>query len=71
MYLAEVVAGTTVDGASLVESIKGLLSGIFTMDNLIAIIGGALAIGAGFVIFWFGYRFISRKVQKGMNKGQL
>ena len=70
--LAEVtVTGTTVSGSELVETVKTLLSGIFSLDNLVAIIGGALALGAGFVIFWFAYRFISRKVQKGMKKGGL
>ena len=70
-YLAEVVTGTSVTGSELVESVKSLLSGIFTLENLIAIIGGALALGATFVIFWFAYRFISRKVQKSMKKGSL
>ena len=71
MLAETVVNGTTVSGSELVENVKALLSGIFSLDNLIAIIGGALALSAVFVIFWFGYRFISRKVQKAMKKGSL
>lgn len=70
--LAEVtVTAPTVDSQSLVDTIKTTLGSVFTTDNLVPIIVGALGITAGFFLFWFGYRFISRKAQKALKKGSL
>lgn len=69
-YLAEATV-TAPDVSATVETIKGLLGSVFTVENLVPIIAGALGLCVGFVIFWFGYRFISRKVQKSMKKGSL
>lgn len=65
------VTAPTVDTSSLVDNVKTLLGSVFTVDNLITIIGGALGITAGLFIFWFGYRFIKRKAEKGLKKGTL
>lgn len=59
---------TGVDVSSTVESIKGML-GDFSIANLILIIGGALALTVGLIIFWFAFRFIIRKVY-GALKGK-
>lgn len=69
--LAETIVGPTVDASDLVTNIKAMLSSVFTVDNLVTIILGALSLSLAFVIFWFGYRFISRKVVKAMKKGSL
>lgn len=68
--LAEVTAAT-VDSSALAEQAKGLLSGVFTTDALVTIIGAALGIGVGLFIFWFAYRFIKKQAVKGITKGKL
>lgn len=68
--LAEVTAAT-VDSAALAEQAKGLLSGVFTTEALVTIIGAALGIGVGLFIFWFAYRFIKKQAVKGITKGKL
>lgn len=70
--LAEVtVTAPTVDASSLADTVKSMLSSVFTVDNLVTIIATALGITAGFFIFWFGYRFIKRKAEQGLKKGSL
>ena len=64
------VQGMQIDASAYVDQIKTLLQGVFTMDNLVAIIAGSLALGAGFVIFHFAYRFIKGKVMKAVTKGK-
>lgn len=61
-------ATTGVDVDSWITSITGLF-GDFSVANLIKIIGAGLAICIPFVIFWFAYRYISKKANKGMKKG--
>lgn len=68
--LAE-VTGPTVDAGSLSETVKSMLSGIFTVENLTSIILTALGLTAGLFIFWFAYRFIKRRVEKALKKGSL
>lgn len=65
------VTAPTVDTTSLVDSIKTLLGGVFTVENLVTIIGGALALTVGLVIFWFGFRFIKGKVLAALKKGKM
>lgn len=70
--LAEVaVTAPTVDAAGYAETIKTMLGSVFTVDNLVAIIVAALSLTVGFFIFWFAYRFIKRKAEKGLKKGSL
>lgn len=61
----------TVDASTYAETVKSMLSGIFTLDNLQTILITALGLCAGFFIFWFAYRFIKRKVEKAMKKGSI
>lgn len=65
-FLATAASDADVSGS--VESIKGMLSD-FSVSNLIIIIGGALALTVGLIIFWFAFRFIIRKVY-GALKGK-
>lgn len=65
------VTATTVDSAQIAEQAKTLLSGSFTVENLVAIIGAALGIGVGLFLFWFAYRFIKRQAVKGITKGKI
>ena len=68
--LAE-VSTPTVDASSYADTVKQMLSGIFTVDNLQAIIITSLGLCAGLFIFWFAYRFIKRKVEKALKKGSI
>ena len=59
------------DASAITEQAKGLLSGTFTVENLVTIIGAALGIGVALFLFWFGYRFIKKQAVKGITKGKL
>lgn len=65
------VTAPTVDSSALVDKIKTVLGGVFSIDNLIPVIVGALGITAGFFIFWFAYRFIKGKASGALKKGKL
>ena len=71
-FLAETtVTMPSVDASTLANTVKEMLSGIFTLENLKVIIITALSLCAGFFIFWFAYRFIKRRVEKAMKKGSI
>ena len=59
------------DASTITEQAKGLLSGTFTVENLVTVIATALGIGVGLFLFWFAYRFIKRQAVKGITKGKL
>lgn len=59
------------DASSVTGDITEMLSSVFSVGNLKTIIIAALGITVGLIIFWFAYRFISRKVVKAMKKGSL
>ncbi|MBQ8740741.1 MAG: hypothetical protein IJY79_04235 [Clostridia bacterium] len=67
MFTAE---ATVTDVDSMITSIKGFFSD-FTVDNLVKIIGGALALAVVLFLFWFAYRFIKRAVVKALKKGSI
>lgn len=74
MGIINTLANATVsspDASAVVEQAKGLLSGTFTVENLVTVIGAALGIGVGLFLFWFGYRFIKKQAVKGITKGKL
>lgn len=56
--------------STFITSITGALSD-FTTANLSTILVAALGLTAGLAICWFAYRFIVRKVKKGITKGGL
>lgn len=56
--------------STFITSITGALSD-FTTGNLSTILVAALGLTAGLAICWFAYRFIVRKVKKGITKGGL
>lgn len=64
-------AVTAPDASTIAEQAKGLLSGTFTVENLVTIIGVALGVGVGLFLFWFAYRFIKKQAVKGITKGKL
>lgn len=68
--LADVVVSSP-DASTITEQAKSLLSGTFTVENLVTIIGAALGIGVALFLFWFGYRFIKKQAVKGITKGKL
>lgn len=68
--LAEVVVSSP-DASAVTEQAKQLLSGTFTVENLVTVIGAALGIGVALFLFWFGYRFIKKQAVKGITKGKL
>lgn len=70
--LAEVtVTAPSVNVSDLTETIKTMLGGLFTVDNLVTILVCALSLTAGLFIFWFAYRYIKSKVTKALTKGRL
>ena len=62
--------GQTSALSTFITSITGALSD-FTTANLGTILVAALGITASLALAWFAYRFITRKVQKGIKKGSL
>lgn len=70
IYALEVTP-PTIDVSSYTDTITGALGQYFTTDNLATIIIAALGAGVGLVIFWFGYRFIKRKVVGALKKGSI
>ena len=65
------ITAPTVDASSITETIKTMLGGVFTVDNLVTIVLTALGLCAGLFFFWFAYRFIKRRVEKALKKGSL
>lgn len=63
-------AATAVDVSSYTTAITGALTD-FSVGNLQTILFAALGITVGLGIFWFGYRFIKRKVIGAMKKGTI
>ena len=56
--------------STFITSITGALAD-FTTANLSTILVAALGITGSLAIAWFAYRFIVRKVKKGITKGGL
>ena len=56
--------------SEFITSITGALADI-TTGNLSTILVAALGLTGGLAIAWFAYRFIVRKVKKGITKGGL
>lgn len=56
--------------STFITSITGAL-GDFTTANLADVLVAGLGLTAGLAISWFAYRFIVRKVKKGITKGGL
>lgn len=69
MDIITLEAGTS-NLSSFITSITGALAD-FTTGNLSTILVAALGLTGGLAIAWFAYRFIVRKVKKGITKGGL
>lgn len=63
--------GTTTTASDVASTITSALSAQFDAQTLLTIFGAAIGAVAVFVIAWFGYRFISRKVSAALKKGRL
>lgn len=57
--------------ATNLQSIVTALTGAFTTADLISIVTVTLTAVAGYVILWFGVRYIIRKVSKGILRGKI
>lgn len=60
----------TSDVTSWTTEITGFF-GDFNITNLVTILGVAIGIAVPFVLFWFAYRVIKKRLTKGMTKGTL
>lgn len=47
------------------------LNGVITPTILITIIAATIAVGAGFVLMWFGFRKLKSAFVRGFSKGKL
>ena len=60
----------TVNVSENLATITGALSD-FSTGNLTTVLVAGIGVAAGLVLCWFGYRFVTRKVSKALNKGKL
>lgn len=63
MYLAAI----TNEFDSLITTITGAIP----TSDILSIVGIALTAGAGYVLIWFGIRFIKKQISKGIFRGRL
>lgn len=62
------------EGNTLATSLQSLVTAItsaFTTSDLLSIVTVAITAVAGYVVLWFGIKFIIRKVRAGIFRGRL
>lgn len=69
-----VMAAETGSSTTFVDGIKTLWSQIteqVNIGNVVAIIGICLGVCVGLALFWFGLRYVIRKVMAAVKKGKV
>lgn len=62
------------EGNTLATSLQSLVTAItsaFSTSDLLSIVTVAITAVAGYVVLWFGIRFIIRKLRSGIFRGKL
>lgn len=57
--------------ATSLQSLVTAITSAFTTSDLLSIVTVAITAVAGYVVLWFGIKFIIRKVRSGIFRGRL
>lgn len=57
--------------SAAIQTVISAISADITIGNVATLIATALGVAIPFVLFWFGYRFLTRKAISAFKKGKI
>lgn len=57
--------------STAIQTVISAISSDITIGNVATLIATALSVAIPFVLFWFGYRFLTRKAISAFKKGKI
>lgn len=62
---------TTSSLSTALQSVITSLTGAFSTSDLITVVTACIGAVAGYVVLWFGIRYIIKRVRNGVFKGKI
>ena len=57
--------------STAIQTVITSITGDITIGNIATLIATALGVAIPFVLFWFGYRFLTKKAMGAFKKGKV